>query len=53
MANQGLNLILINYMKSLRLLLSSYKEQLNVTNNNYTQVRDTILNSKEIFDICK
>lgn len=51
MAYQGLNIILINYTKSLRLLISQYKELLAETNKNYTYVRSVFLNSKDLYDI--
>lgn len=53
MATSGLNLILINFTKSLRLLLSTYNQYVLDTKKDYAKVRSIILNSPEIYDICK
>lgn len=53
LATQGLNLLLINYIKLLRLQLSSYQELLFKNNGNVTAVRKIILNTNDMFDLCK
>ena len=52
-ASQGLNVLLINYINSMRLTLSNYEQLLNSTRNNYTSVLNTMENSPDIFSLCK